>query len=77
MLVKPSLRVINALGSLEGNPNFVDVMAWLQESLDRLNTDSRSIQNEVVLRWTQGAAQTVSDFIEKAATARDVINKSR
>jgi len=77
MLVKPSPRVLSALASLEGDQDFIVVTGWLNASLQQLYTDSTRIQDEVLVRWNQGAAQLVEDLLLKVATARDVINKSR
>jgi hypothetical protein len=42
-----------------------------------LYTDSISTQDDTMCRWRQGAAQVVADFLKKANTAREVLNKSR
>lgn len=77
MLEKPSQRVLSALASLEGNSEFEEIKRWLSESLQALYTDSVNTQDETICRWRQGAAQGVEDFLKKAKTARDILNKSR
>jgi hypothetical protein len=77
MLEKPSQRVLSALSTLEGNPDFEEIKGWLSENLQQLYTDSISTQDDTMCRWRQGAAQVVADFLKKANTAREVLNKSR
>lgn len=77
MLKKPSAQVLSALASLEGNPNFSTICAWLEESLQDLYRDTAHTKEEVLTRWQQGAVQAVADFLDKAKTAQEVIRKSR
>ena len=77
MLIKPSQQVIAALSSLEGNPNFETVRAWLEESRQHLYADSCRTKDDVLSRWQQGAAQAVDEFLTKAQDASEVIRRSR
>jgi hypothetical protein len=77
MLQKPTTQVLNALASLEGNPNFETIRAWLEDSRQHLYSDSCRTKDEVLSRWQQGAAQAVDEFLSKAAEASDVIRRSR
>lgn len=77
MLAKPSHQVLSALASLQGEQNFETVRDWLQQSLDDLYANGASTKDDVLVRWHQGAAQAVRDLLDKAATASEVIRKSR
>lgn len=77
MLAKPSNQVLSALASLQGDQNFATVRDWLCQSLDDLYANGASAKDDVIVRWHQGAAQAVRDFLDKAATASEVIRKSR
>jgi hypothetical protein len=77
MLQKPSIQVLNALASLKGNPQFEAIQQWMAASLQDLYRDSASTKDEVLCRWQQGAAQAVSEFLEKSKDAEEVIRKLR
>lgn len=77
MLAKPSNQVLSALASLQGDQSFATVRDWLCQSLDDLYANGASAKDDVIVRWHQGAAQAVRDFLEKAESAAEVIRKSR
>lgn len=77
MLAKPTHQVLNALASLQGDPHFATVRDWLCQSLDDLYANGASAKDDVIVRWHQGAAQAVRDLLDKAASASEVIRKSR
>jgi hypothetical protein len=49
----------------------------MEASLQDLYRDSASTKDEVLCRWQQGAAQAVSEFLEKSKDAEEVIRKLR
>lgn len=75
MLSQPTKRVIQALATLQNDNDFQEVLSWMQDSLDHLCKDSFYTKDEAQTRWYQGAGQVITEFIEKASTARDVIRK--
>lgn len=77
MLEKPSQKVLSALSSLDGQADYTVVMDWLKESLLALYTDTTRVQNEVLVRWNQGAAQVLEELIDKSKQAREIVSKSR
>lgn len=77
MLKRPDRQVLVALASLEGNPQFETVKTWLNESLQDLYRDSTMTKDEVLCRWSQGAAQAVAEFIKTSETSQESLRKSR
>lgn len=77
MLAKTDTKILSALASLQGDPNFETVRDWLCQSLDDLYANGASAKDDVIVRWHQGAAQAVRELLDKAATAQEVIRKSR
>lgn len=75
MLIQPSKRVIQALATLEHDNDFQEVLTWLQASLDSISKDGFYLKDDAQTRWHQGAGQVITEFIDKANTARDVIRK--
>lgn len=77
MLKSPDQKVLVALAALQGNSQFETVRDWLKESLQDLYMSSVSTRDEVLSRWNQGAAQAVSELLEKADNAPAALRKSR
>lgn len=75
MLTTPSKRVIQALATLESDPDFKEVVAWLEDSRKHFSLDSFYTKDEVQSRWYQGAGQALTEFLEKAQAARETIRK--
>lgn len=70
MLNKPDQRVLFALAALEDDHNFSVVLEWLEGSLGELDVATRTTKDEVLTRWSQGAAQSLADLIGTARSAR-------
>jgi len=77
LLQKPSIQVLNALASLKGNSQFETIRQWMEASLQDLYRNSVNTREDVLSRWQQGAAQAVSEFLEKSKDAEEVIRKLR
>lgn len=75
MLQKTPTKVLASLASLEGNHDFEQICAWLEESLDQIRTENDSTKDEVQSRWNQGASQVLAQFLEKKRTAREILQK--
>lgn len=75
MLIKTPTKVLASLASLEGNHDFEEVCAWLQESLDHIRAENDSTKDEVQSRWNQGASQALAVFLEKKRSAREILRK--
>jgi hypothetical protein len=57
---------------LEGSEEFQVVMGWLEDNLKKIREGSAYSKDEVSLRWEQGAMQVLSEFCEKAKSARQL-----
>ena len=75
MIEQPSKRVIQALATLQSDPDFQEVKEWLTLSLDTIKRDALQTKDEVHTRWYQGAGQVLEQFLTKVATARETLRK--
>ena len=75
MLTKPDHPTVQALASLSGNNNFETVRQWLRNTLEEIDRDSCVTKDEVQLRWNQGAAQIIRDFLNRSDEALATIRK--
>lgn len=65
-LKQPDPRVQQAFKSLRGDPDFMQVLAWLEESVYELDRAKRSTMDAALLRQQQGAASAVAQFVDLA-----------
>ena len=77
MLNKPSAQVLAALAALEDDHNFKSVLEWLESSLSELDAATRTTKDEVLTRWSQGAAQAVADIVGTTRSARVAISRMK
>lgn len=70
MMARPDQRVLSALASLEGNPDFEVVMQWLRQSREDQVNAGMYDKDDVLVRWSQGAYQALDSLISTAEAAR-------
>lgn len=75
MIAQPDKRVIQALNTLDGNPDFDVIKQWLGITLKDLQENGAYTKDEVQSRWNQGASQLILEFLKKADTARETLKK--
>lgn len=75
MILQPDKQTINALSQLDGNIHFEQVKAWLRNTLRVLHEATPYVNDEVQLRWQQGAEQVLQQFLDKADNAQETIRK--
>ena len=75
MLAKPSIKLLTALSSLEGDANFELIKAWLTQSIDDLNVANASTKDEVLTRWNQGSIQALMEILETSNHARQALSR--
>lgn len=67
MFIKqPDERTKKALARLQHDPDFREVLAWLEHSNAELDRAKRQTMDGVMLRMQQGAAAAVGQFIDFA-----------
>jgi hypothetical protein len=69
-------RVLRALVSLEDDPNFEALAEWLERRLTAIRAATDKQPNEVLLRWQQGRAQELVEFLDIRATAREQLHRT-
>ena len=77
MLNKPDQRVLSALAALEDDHNFSVVLEWLESSLGELDAATRTTKDEVLTRWSQGAAQCLADLVGTSRSARVAVSRMK
>jgi len=75
VIAQPDKRVIQALNTLDGNPDFDVIKQWLGTTLKDLQENGAYTKDEVQSRWNQGASQLILEFLKKADTARETLKK--
>lgn len=66
MLSAPDERTVRALRNLRGSQDFDEFKAWLEHSLNELQTRARTTLPEPLLRQQQGAAQVIAELVDYA-----------
>lgn len=70
-MLKITKQVTTAFASLEGVHDWEVIMDWLKIERDGLRAYSESTKDEVLLRWSQGATQVLTEIIgQKLAVIR-------
>lgn len=72
-MIKPTNRELEALATLEHNADFKVLMGWFNKSLDDVNIDMRIAIKSTAMRRCQGRALEISELIEHASNARNII----
>jgi hypothetical protein len=65
-LQPPSERVQKAFSRLRGDADFMQVLAWLEHSLNELDRAKRVTTDGILLRMQQGAAKSVAEIVNHA-----------
>lgn len=75
MLTHPDLRELTALVSLDHNEDFKVILNWLHKSLNEIREANDSTKDETLVRWNQGAAQTLHQFLETSQNSKQSLSK--
>lgn len=70
MLSKPDQIVYKAFLALEGDPNFMRILEYLDANRSKLESEGRKEVEIHRLRWKQGAGQVLDDIFETRAVAK-------
>jgi hypothetical protein len=63
MMNRADDKVLSAIASLQGNPQFETFHDWLKESHYQLMIQSTLTKDEVLTRWNQGGSQALSEIL--------------
>lgn len=67
MLTRPDEKTKAALLRLmRGNADFMEVLVWLEYSVNELDRIKRTTTDSVLLRQQQGAAQAIAEVVDTA-----------
>jgi hypothetical protein len=75
MLDRAEHRVLSALSSLSGHPDFEVICDWLGKSLVNIRASTDTTKDEVMVRWQQGASQVLAELLTKKTEARETLYK--
>lgn len=75
MLDRAEHRVLSALSSLSGHPDFEVICDWLGKSLVNIRETTDTTKDEVMVRWQQGASQVLAELLTKKNEARETLYK--
>ena len=75
MLGKVDKRTAQALISLDSYSEWKIVQDWLEAEIDKLEHQLSIEDDEILIRWYQGAIQVLREFFDKKTQARTFINK--
>ena len=75
MLTRPSSRVLEALSKLEFDERFIEIKAWLDQSLADTYIRLTTTADDVELRQQQGSAKTLKEIIDTAENARSMLKR--
>ena len=63
MMTRADDRVLSAIASLQGNPQFETIHDWLKESHAQLMIATTLTKDETLTRWNQGGSQALAEIL--------------
>ena len=63
MMTRADDRVLSAIASLQGNPQFETFHDWLKESHAQLMIATTLTKDETLTRWNQGGSQALAEIL--------------
>jgi hypothetical protein len=76
-LIRAENRVLSALASLQGDPDWQVVKEWMVASRDADHNALSLAKDEVAARWLQGSVQTLTSIIETSDEAMGIMHRKR
>lgn len=73
-MLPPSEKTLRALINLRGNQDFESVLEWMTDSYKARLDDNTEVGPEMHLRWGQGRAQQLRDFLSTVSNARHLLD---
>jgi|APGre2960657404_1045060.scaffolds.fasta_scaffold17445_2 hypothetical protein len=63
MMTRADDKVLSAIASLQGNPQFETFHDWLKESHAELMIATTLTKDETLTRWNQGGSQALAEVL--------------
>ena len=63
MMNRADDKVLSAIASLQGNPQFETFHDWLKESYAELMIATTLTKDETLTRWNQGGSQALAEIL--------------
>ena len=63
MMNRADDKVLSAIASLQGNPQFETFHDWLKESYAELMIATTLTKDETLTRWNQGGSQSLAEIL--------------
>lgn len=74
-MLKPSRQMIAAIAALGGNQDFEAFVNWLRQTRDDIHSEMAVTKDDVLLRWHQGSAQLISDFLDIYSRKHEILSR--
>lgn len=74
-MLKADKQIVAALSSLGGNSDFDTVIRWLLQTRDDINSEMAVTKDDVLVRWHQGSAQFISDFLDIYSRKNEILSR--
>lgn len=62
-MIKPTEQVLQSIGELIHNSDFLNVVEWMRESVNVVSRSNMTVADELQFRWNQGKLQNMNDFL--------------
>lgn len=76
-LIAPSKEILSALNSLKADSSWSAVLGWLHGSLVEETKTLWANKDEVQVRWSQGACQTLQEILKYAESSQELLHRRR
>lgn len=73
--MKPSDKTLMAFARMKNSPEFHEILAYLEGTVESLRKDSDTDKDEISYRWNQGKRQILTEVIHFAKTAGDKLKQ--
>ena len=73
---KPTTEVYRAFIALEDDPDFQILVDWLGRRLAQIRAINDKTPTELLVRWNQGRAQELTEFLDARTEAREVFRRA-
>lgn len=77
MLRNPNERELAAFARLHADADFAVIVNYLEENESALHKTAMGLKDDVALRWTQGATQTLGQLLDVVRQAPEAAHRAR